>query len=318
MALERPLEAGSVGFVSQSGAIASALLSRAGDADIGFSSWMSVGNEADIGVGDCIEYLADDPDTRVICLFLETVRDPQGFGRATLAARAAGKPVLAVKAGQSPVGRLAAASHTGALAGSDDAYDAFFRRSGVIRVARLGELFPAARGLIAGGPIPGRRIGIVSMSGGMSSVLADACEQSGLDVAAFPPEVVACIREIVPTFGRAQNPVDVTAAGVARSDMVGLVVDALRQSRAVDLILVQLTTNADPAAERIALDLVRLYRNPGVPFLVGRLGSRELAPRAIGVYRDAGVAVFDWPEQLVAAAVACVRYGEPMRAGSVG
>ncbi len=307
MAFERDeIPAGPVAFVSQSGAIATSLISRADEFGLGFSHWISTGNEADLGVADYVDFLADDPATEVICLFLEVVRRPAAFAAACERARAAGKPIVAVKTGRSEVGRAAAASHTGAITGSDVTYGAFLERCGVVRVPDLGTLFGAARGLLSIGPVAGRRVGVISMSGGACSMLADAASDAGLEVPVLPDEAQAELRAGLPEFAAVRNPVDVTAVGIGAPELVHRTLTAVRRSGAVDVVLLQLSTNADPAAAAMARDLIAARDEPGAPFLVGRLGSPEIAPRAIEAYREAGMHVYSWPEQLVRAARACV------------
>jgi acyl-CoA synthetase (NDP forming) len=310
MALEAPsIASGETAFVSHSGAIASSLISRSSEFGIGFSHWVSTGNEADLDVADYVDYLADDERTRVICLFLETVRRPRAFANACARALNAGKPVIALKTGSSEAGRAAAISHTGALTGTDAAYRAFLDRCGVVQVRSLPALLAAARGLLSLGGVAGNRVAVVSMSGGACSILADACSEAGLDVAPLDEETQAFLRQTLPSFGGVRNPIDVTAAGITNPELVRRTIEIVRQSGGADLILLQLSTNADPAATHIAHDLVDLGTRSGTPFLVGRLGAPSLAPNAMKAYLHAGVHVFSWPEQLVAAAQACVQYG---------
>lgn len=311
MALEADEVAqGAVGFVSQSGALASSLFSRSAAAGIGFSHWISVGNEADLGVEDFVAHLADDDACRVICLFLEAIRRPAAFAAAAARARAAGKAIVVLKAGRSNAGRAAAASHTGALTGSDASYSAFFERHGLIRVNDLEDLFMAAHGILMAGPAPGRRAGIVSMSGGACSVVADACAAAGLEVPTLDAATQQRLRTVVPSSGGVTNPVDVTAMGIWRPQMIRDTVGALLDSPAIDMVLVQLSTNADPAAIDMARDLIKLRASSAKPILIGRLGSAEIAPRAVAAYEQAGVHVFSWPEQLVTAAAASAAFGE--------
>ncbi len=313
MALEaRDIPSGPIGFVSQSGAIASSLFSRSGEFETGFSHWISVGNEADIGVADATAHLAGDERCKVICLFIEVIRDPGSFARAVQLAHNAGKAVVVFKTGLSDAGRAAAASHTGALTGSDEVYSAFFWRHGIVRVSSLEGLFVAAHGVLTAGPVRGRRIGIVSMSGGLCSVLADLCARNELEVPALASSTQHRLSELIPSFGALRNPVDITAVGIQHPHMVRDAVTALRDSDEVDVVLVQLSTNADPAAAEMALDLCQLRETSGPPILVGRLGSSALAPKAMTVYREAGVHVFTWPDQLVQAATAAVTFGRSM------
>ena len=310
MASEREAISGHVGLISQSGAIASSLVSRSKEFGLGFSHWISVGNEADLSLEDFVNELASDDSCRVICLFVETIRHPSAFAVAMEKALRSEKPVLVVKAGLSEAGSAAAASHTGAMTSSDLIYDAFFDRHGVMRVPDLEALMVSAQGVLSAGAVGGPRVGIISMSGGACSLIADACSIVDLSVPTFDEEVQFRLAQVLPPFASTKNPVDVTAAGIQHPNMVREALSILRQSGEVDLILIQLSTNADPAAAEIASDLVEERSGgKGVPFIVGRLGSVDLAPRAMQIYEDAGMHVFTWPEQLVRAAAASVAFG---------
>jgi acyl-CoA synthetase (NDP forming) len=300
---------GSVAFISQSGSIASALFSRAEELGVAFSHWISVGNEGDLGIEDFIGYAADDPDCRVICLFVEVIRRPAAFAAAAAKARAAGKPVVAYKTGWTDAGRATTASHTGAMASADAVYSAFFRRHGVVRVADLSDLFTVATALSAVGGAVGKRIGIVSMSGGACSILVDYCESLGLEVPAFGGELRAALDALLPAYATSGNPVDVTATGIQQPELVGDSMKLVLDSGTVDLVLLQLGTNADPSAAVMAEKLTELRDTSPVPFLVGRLGAPALAPAALEIYAGAGIPVFRWPEQLAAAAAASVTFG---------
>jgi acetate---CoA ligase (ADP-forming) len=310
MALEADsFRRGPVAFISQSGSIASALFSRAEELDVAFSHWISVGNEGDLGIEDFIGYAADDPDCRVICLFVEVIRRPEAFAAAAARARAAGKPVVAYKTGRTDAGRAATASHTGAMASADAVYSAFFRRHGVVRVADLSDLFTVATALGAVGGAAGKRIGIVSMSGGACSILVDYCESLGLEVPAFRGELRAALETLLPAYATSGNPVDVTATGIQQPELVSDSMKLVLGSGTVDLVLLQLGTNADPSAAVMAEKLAGLRAASPVPFLVGRLGAPSLAPAALEIYAAAGIPVFRWPEQLAAAASASVTFG---------
>jgi acyl-CoA synthetase (NDP forming) len=300
---------GQVAFISQSGSIASALFSRAEELGVAFSHWISVGNEGDLGIEDFIGYAADDPACQVICLFLEVIRRPEAFAAAAARARAAGKPVIAYKTGWTDAGRAATASHTGAMASADAVYSAFFRRHGVVRVADLSELFTVATALRAVGGAAGKRIGIVSMSGGACSILVDYCESLGLEVPAFQGELRAALDAVLPPYATSGNPVDVTATGIQQPELVSESMRLVLGSGAVDLALLQLGTNADPSAAVMAEQLAVLRATSPVPFLVGRLGAPALAPAALEIYAAAGIPVFRWPEQLAAGAAASVAFG---------
>ena len=169
---------------TQSGALGLAILDYARRLNIGISSFVSVGNKADVSGNDLIQYWAEDPKTSVILLYLESFGNPKKFSEI---ARRVGrtKPIVAVKAGRSRAGARAAASHTGALASSDTVVDALFRQAGVIRTERLEEMFDVAA-LLAHQPLPrGRRVAILTNAGGPGILAADACEANGLELPAL-------------------------------------------------------------------------------------------------------------------------------------
>ncbi|HEX5113768.1 MAG TPA: acetate--CoA ligase family protein [Pseudonocardiaceae bacterium] len=201
---------GSVGVVLQSGALASSILSFAQARNVGVSLLTSMGNEAMVSVTDVMDYLVDSPDTQVIALFLESIRRPDEFARVARRAAAAGKPVVALKIGASQLASRTARAHTGALVGDDAVVDAAFRQLGVIRVRSLEDLVITS-GLLATAPrLPGRRVGVVTPSGGASEIIADRAEQEGLVLPEFAPRTVAALAGILPDFATVQNPLDVT------------------------------------------------------------------------------------------------------------
>ena len=186
--LEMPaLPAGSTSIVSQSGTMLGTLLSRGAARGLGFAKLVSVGNEADIGVGELVELLAADPATRVILLFLETVRDPARLAAAARAAHAAGKAIVAYKLGRSALGEAAARSHTGALAGSDAALDAYFHDCGIVRVDMLETLLEIAP-LVAGrsplGLTRAGKVAVVTTTGGGAATVVDRLGLRGVELSA--------------------------------------------------------------------------------------------------------------------------------------
>jgi acyl-CoA synthetase (NDP forming) len=205
-----PLRRGPVGVVLQSGALTSNVLGFARAHGIGISLLTSMGNEAVITAADVLEHLIADDDTRVIGLFLESVRDPRRFMALAERARAAGKPIVALKVGRTDAGRAAALAHTGAVAGDDAVVAAAFRQSGVIRADSLEELLVTA-GLFGSGQVPtGPRMGVVTASGGACDIIADRSADEGLEIVEFAEATTARLRAALPPFASARNPLDVT------------------------------------------------------------------------------------------------------------
>lgn len=200
---------GNIGIVSQSGAFGAYAYSLARERGLGMSHWITTGNEADLGFADCVEWLAHDPDTRVIMGYMEGCRDGDALRRALAAARAAHKPVVIVKVGRTAIGAQAAASHTAALAGNDAVYDAVFREYGVHRARDISEFFGiAASASIATLP-KDRSTGLFTLSGGVGVLMADEAGDAGLDLRPMPEAAQEEIRTWVP-FAAPANPVDIT------------------------------------------------------------------------------------------------------------
>jgi acetyl coenzyme A synthetase (ADP forming)-like protein len=203
--------AGRVALSSQSGALGLALLDYAAKLNLGISTFVSVGNKADVSGNDLIQYWSEDPRTDVILLYLESFGNPVRFSR--IARRVARKkPIVAVKSGRSRAGSRAATSHTGALTESDQVVDALFRQAGVIRTRTLEELFDVAM-FLAHQPLPrGRRVGILTNAGGPGILAADACEAQGLELPPLSPSTAAKLRAFLPAAASVGNPVDMLAS----------------------------------------------------------------------------------------------------------
>ena len=212
----RALPPGPIAFSSQSGALGLALLEKASERSLGFSSFISIGNKADVSSNDLLEYWEEDPSSGLIALYLESFGNPRRF--AQIAGRVARKkPILAMKSGTSTAGARAAGSHTAALAGSDEAVAALFHQAGVLRARTLEELIDAAA-LLSTQPLPlGRRVAILTNAGGLGILCADACETAGLELSELTPETNATLAELLPAEASLANPVDMLGSATAAS-----------------------------------------------------------------------------------------------------
>jgi len=206
-------KAGGIGLVSQSGALSGLCFAMAADRGLAYSTSASTGNEADIDVADCLAYLAEDPDTSVIQLYLEGCRDGRKLMAALDLARERGKPVICLKPGSTAEGAAAVASHTAALAGSDAVFDAVLRQRGAYRAHSLEEFFDIAAACAIGLLPPNDRVGLVTVSGGIGVLMADAAVRAGIEVSAMPEAAQESIRALV-SFAAARNPVDITGHAV--------------------------------------------------------------------------------------------------------
>jgi len=296
--------AGSIALVSQSGGILGSLLSRAQAAGIGFSKLIATGNECDLEVADFIDHLVDDPATRVIALYLEGLRNMPAFRAAVLRAQAAGKPVVAFKVGRSEAGTRAAVSHTGALAGSDAAYEAMFRQFGVIRAERYSDLLDIPLALSCGRTLKGPRVAIITSTGGAASLLADAAGMLGLKTPP-PDDATAAKLSTLAIEGATldRNPIDVTLAGV-KPGTFRAVLDAVTPSPLYDAVAVVLGSSVLRDPEIVAAPLRASAAASDKP-VVG-FASPD-APHLIRALNLAGVPTFAAPESCAAALAALRR-----------
>ncbi len=304
---------GRVAFCAQSGALGIAALERLSRLGVGISSFVSVGNKADVSGNDLLQYWEDDPDTDVVLLYLESIGNPGKFGR--IARRVSRrKPIVALKSGRSAAGSRGAASHTAALASPDLAVDAIFRQTGVIRVDTTEQLFDTAA-LLAHQPVPpGRRVAIVSNSGGPGVLAADACEAAGLLVSELSEPTQAALRTCLPPAAGVRNPVDMMAAASAATYEAALrIVLADPDVDAVIAIYTPtLVTRLDDVARTIATVAAEPWAKPVVANLVGTDGIPDALRSGAGEKGEPHRAVpsFPFPESPAQALARAAAYGE--------
>lgn len=232
---------GNMAFISQSGALCAAVLDRAAERGFGLSKMISIGNKSDIDENDLISFLADDEDTAVIVAYLESITHGAAFMK-TAEAAARRKPIVVFKSGVTAAGSKAASSHTGSLAGADAAYEAAFRRCGIIRAHTYEQMFEIAGGF-AFQPLPrGRRVALVTNAGGVGIMAADAVETTGLVMAQLTPATTARLKDFLPPSASVRNPVDVL--GDAPPERYAEALEAVLADPNVDAIVVLLTPQA--------------------------------------------------------------------------
>jgi len=218
-ALRAPIFAGNVSVVSQSGAIASMIVHLCYQQGVGVGYLISTGNEACLDVGRVLSFLVDDPGTRVIALFSESIRDPKSFRHAAERAFAAGKPVVVLKVGRSETTAKVAQSHTGALVGDDRIFDAACRQLGIIRVESIEQLVLTADLMSKIGTVRGTGVGLVSFSGGICEIAADCAAAESIALPAFAETTVTALREVLPAYGTPSNPLDITGAVITDTSL---------------------------------------------------------------------------------------------------
>ena len=281
---------GATAIVSQSGSMMGSLMSRGLGRGTGFSKLVSVGNESDLAVGEITDLLVDDADTRVILLFMETIRDAERLARAARRAFDAGKPVVVFKLGRSEVGVELASSHTGAMTGSDDTADAFFRANGMLRVDLLETLFELPALILGRKPAASHRVAAMTTTGGGAATVVDRLGSLGVEVAPPTDEVVAHLARQKIGITRARL-IDLTLAG-AKKEIYSAVLNELLASDHCDLVLAVVGSSAQ-FQPHIAID----------PILEARPGDKPLAvfcaPQAdasLALLNEAGIAGFRTPE----------------------
>jgi acyl-CoA synthetase (NDP forming) len=289
---------GAVALISQSGGILGSLLSRAHAQGIGFSKLVATGNEADLDVSDLMNTLVDDPATRVIALYLEGLRKPRQFREAAIKAAQAGKALVAFKVGRSESGVQSAISHTGALAGSDVAYDALFKQCGIIRAERFSDLLDIPLALASARTLKGRRLAVVTSTGGAASLVADAAGMAGFETP--PPDAATADRLNalnIPDAVLDRNPIDVTLAGV-KSEYFRDVIDSVLQSPSYDAVAVILGSSAITEPETVGGPLRECFARTDKPIVA--FASPD-APHVVRHLNLAGIPTFAAPESCAVA-----------------
>src|SRR5438093_4766312 len=301
-ASQMPVE-GSIAFVSQSGALGEAVIDYASGEGIGFSKFISVGNKADVNENDILEYLQADPRTKVILLYIEDIVDGRKFVD-TVTRVTEKKPIIAVKAGVSPEGAKAASSHTGALAGADEAYNAILKQSGVLRVESIIALFDYARSFAKQPPPSGNRVAIITNGGGPGIMATDASVRYGLQISQFSEATKAKLRAGLPKEASVNNPIDLI--GDAQADRYELALQAL-QDESVDCGLVLLTPQAMVDLKKVAETIASVGPRSGKTILTSILGLTDVTP-AVEVLECNNIPHYTFPESAVRALAAMHEY----------
>ena len=296
---------GSIGFSSQSGALGLALLAQAEGRGLGFSSFVSVGNKADVSSNDLLEHWEDDSATAVVLLYLESFGNPRRFGR--IARRVARtKPILAMKSGVTGAGSRAASSHTAALAGSEAGVSALFHQAGVTRCDTLEELIDVAAFFSTQPPVQGRGVAVLTNAGGLGILCADACDAAGLELPQLSEETRAAVAPVLPPEASTANPVDML--GSASADLYESVLPLLLEDPSIDALIVIFVPAASVTVADVGAAITRAtagHAKPVLPVLMGggHAGSfpyPESAARTLGRAAERA----DWLRRPIGAALA--------------
>ncbi len=291
-AIARP---GNVALVSQSGALCTAILDWSLREQVGFSAFLSIGSMLDVGWGDLIEYLGDDPRTRSIIIYMESIGDARSFISAAREV-ALSKPIIVIKAGRSAAAAKAAASHTGSLAGSDEVLEAAFRRCGVLRVNNISDLFYMSE-VLAKQPRPvGPRLTILTNAGGPGVLATDALMALDGKLAELSEETLAAFNEFLPAAWSHGNPVDIL--GDADPERYAKAVAVAAQDKGTDGLLVILTPQGMTDPTQIAEKLRPHAKVDGKPILASWMGGVEASPGE-DILNRAGIPTFPYPDTAV-------------------
>jgi acetyltransferase len=286
--------AGNVAFISQSGALCTSILDWSLGENVGFSAFVSIGSMLDVGWGDLIEYFGDDPHTHSIVLYMESIGDARAFLSAAREV-AMDKPIIVLKVGHTEAAAKAAASHTGALTGSDEVLNAAFRRCGVLRVHTISDLFDMAE-ILAKQPRPkGNRLSIVTNAGGPGAIATDALISDGGELSVLAPETLQQLDQFLPSQWSHHNPIDIL--GDASSDRYAKTLEVMVNDPNSDGLLVILTpqamTNPTQTAEKL-----KAYSQLGKPVLTSWMGGAEIAA-GTQILNQANIPTYPYPDTAV-------------------
>jgi acetyltransferase len=306
-AIARP---GSVAFVSQSGALCTTILDWSLREMVGFSAFVSTGSMLDVGWGDLIDYLGDDPRTHAILIYMESVGEARSFLSAAREV-ALSKPIIMIKAGRTEQAARAASSHTGALTGSDEVLDAALRRCGVLRVRRISDLFYMAD-VLAKQPRPkGPRLAIVTNAGGPGVLATDALIDTGAELAEISAETIAALDQKLPQHWSRQNPIDII--GDAPPERFAQTLEVVKSDPGVDGLLVTLSPQGMTDPAEVAARIQSFAQMDGKPILASWMGGASVA-RGTEILNAAGIPTFPYPDSAARAFSYMWQYSENLRA----
>jgi len=289
-------ETGNISFISQSGALCTAVLDFAADKGFGFSKFISIGNKADVDELDLLRYYHNDPDTDVVMIYMEELsRDAEQFIREVREMTSGPHPthVLAIKSGTSDAGAAAAASHTGSLAGSDAIYDAIFAQAGIIRCQTVNELFDYAQVFAAKKALQGDKIAIVTNAGGPGIIATDMSENSGLQLARFTDETIKELHRYLPSTANFHNPVDVI--GDAAKDRYENTLATVLSDPGVDGVLIILTPQSMTDVMGTAEAIVKIAENSMKPIVCSFMGIIDVSD-GVKLLQKNRIPVYHFPE----------------------
>lgn len=301
-------KAGNISFVSQSGALCTAVLDYARDANIGFSKFISMGNKAMINEIDLLEYLHTDKNTNLILMYLEDLSDARkmiDLAAQITAEDKPSKPILAIKSGRTLQGAKAASSHTGSLSGSDEVFDSIFAQGGILRVETVQELFDYAKAFSSGELPKNGKVAIVTNAGGPGIMATDACVRYGLEIVSFSKTTLAALKKNLPPTANIHNPVDVI--GDAQHERYEAAIKAVLRDKNVEGMIVILTPQAMTDIEEIADVIGQIAVKSKKPILACFMGIYDVS-KGVDVLEKWGVPHYKFPESAARALAGMAQY----------
>ncbi|MBX9973618.1 acetate--CoA ligase family protein [Cytobacillus firmus] len=288
---EKGFHSGNVGFASQSGATGFSLFGLAQEEGIGFSYIVNTGNQMDIHSFDCMEYMLEDEDTSVVAGYLEGIPDGEMLIEISKSSKELDKPLILLKAGRSELGRRAALSHTASLTGSEETFQAIAKQHGIITVNDIDDMIDAMKVFSRGKRVKGNRIVTISNSGAAGIAMADYSEPLGLEMVRLTGETEAKIKSIIPPYGSALNPIDVTAQALKEQHILTDTLELLIKDDQVDAIVFQ-TTFGGELGKKICQKIAEIDQKTDKPILVTLTGTSELTGEGRTILRNAKVPVY--------------------------
>ncbi len=306
----KPLIKGPIGYVTQSGALGYSIFNMAQEAGVGFSFISSTGNEVDLNTLDFMEFMLEDDSTTMVIGYIEGIKDGGQFKRLGDRALQLGKPICVLKVGRSEIGQKAAASHTGSLTGSDATFDAFFRQKGIIRADDIEDMIDAAAVMqrIPGVP-QGTGLGIITTSGGAGILAADTAVEMGLEVPEMPQATQDAIMQVVPDYGSAMNPVDVTAQVINVADDFIKVMEAMVALDEIHALVIVVTMISGKQGAQMATDIVKMSKQCDKPLVVAWTAGDRLMGENLRILREGGVQLFQSPVRAVKSMGRLMKFG---------
>ena len=299
---------GAIGLITQSGGVGNCVLTRTYDRSIGLSYFISSGNELDLEISDFVEYFLDDERTKSIALLLEDLKDPLKFSRVADRALEAGKPIVALKVGRSEKGRQAAASHTGAMSGSDALYEALFRQKGISRVFDVDELFEVAHLFASYPPPAGNRLAILSTSGGSGALLADLASDHHLSIPVPSSRTLEQLHDVVPAVAPIANPMDITTQFMNDPEVIARYLKTFAEDENFDLLLLNFTVSTSDRTLKVAEKIAALHPTLPKP-LIFCWPVGNMARPGFSCLERARIPLFFYPARCLSAIGHFVRYG---------